>query len=101
MGNHEAVCKYRKSDKYKIACKTRQLKQYGMTIEDYERMRISQDNKCAMCHTQVDELVVDHNHVSGKVRSLLCRRCNLVVGVYEKNLKRFSEYLIKHGSEGI
>lgn len=42
-------------------------------------------------------LVVDHDHVTGKVRGLLCRKCNADLGIFEKmsNLPSVSVYLKK------
>jgi len=69
----------------------RRLKRYGLTIEDYDRMIIEQDGKCAMCRQPPRErqtvdgrryaqLDVDHNHSTQKVRGLLCYNCNAVLG---------------------
>ncbi|KKN77041.1 hypothetical protein LCGC14_0363800 [marine sediment metagenome] len=50
-------------------------------------MYTDQDGVCAVCKTEPDyELVVDHDHITGKVRALLCRPCNLKVGVLEHPL---------------
>lgn len=57
---------------------------YGITLEDYERMANEQDGVCAICgESQVPKknngngyLHVDHDHLSGKIRGLLCHLCN-------------------------
>jgi hypothetical protein len=58
---------------------------YGMTIEDFETKRAEQGNKCPICtitFTEEEKPVVDHCHrPGGKVRSLLCRRCNSGIGL--------------------
>lgn len=60
------------------------LKKFGITIDTYNKILISQENKCAICGKSQDEfpraLSVDHNHVTGEVRGLLCVRCNTVLG---------------------
>lgn len=71
---------------------------YGISKEAYDLMLTNQAGRCAICCKDA-RLVIDHNHVSGKVRSLLCYRCNLLVGVIEKNsdlLKQVSSYLQSH-----
>ncbi len=77
--------------------------QYGITIEQYNQMLITQDNKCAICYrdqTQFNTvLCVDHCHKTGKVRGLLCNHCNLGFGLFEEHAERLvsaSAYAIKH-----
>jgi hypothetical protein len=53
-------------------------KMYDMTMEEYEAMVIAQGGLCAVCG-MATELVVDHDHDTGKVRGLLCRPCNSAV----------------------
>lgn len=58
---------------------------YGMTIEDYDSMVKQQSNRCLICSASGSDqkdgkLVVDHCHASGKVRGLLCNKCNLLLG---------------------
>jgi hypothetical protein len=56
-------------------------KKYGLTLEQYNDMVAEQDNKCYLCGEEPSDiygrLVVDHCHTTGKVRSLLCRMCNI------------------------
>jgi len=59
---------------------------YGITLEDYENMYISQEGKCITCHKFYEVLCVDHNHLTGKVRGLLCRNCNTALGVINDNI---------------
>ena len=63
-------------------------------------MLSAQDSKCKICLTQLDYgrngLQVDHDHVTGKVRGLLCASCNLALGGFKddpKLLKAATEYL--------
>ncbi|QIG69893.1 putative recombination endonuclease VII protein [Rhizobium phage RHph_I3_11] len=67
--------------------KTRLKNNFGMSIEDYNKLLISQNYKCAVCNKHSDDLnkkmAVDHAHSdspyfkSGEVRGLLCEDCNL------------------------
>jgi hypothetical protein len=52
---------------------------YGITLEEWEALCAAQGGCCAICHRE-RRLDVDHCHESGKVRGLLCRRCNLMLG---------------------
>jgi hypothetical protein len=62
----------------------RTLKSYGLTVLDYDRMFRNQAGCCAICKKHVSQqkrrLSVDHNHVTGKVRALLCDNCNGGIG---------------------
>ena len=78
---------------------------YGITDDDYRTMLASQGGGCAICKTtepgngKSDWFDVDHCHTTGKVRSLLCRNCNVTVGVVEKKadlIKKIHDYLARH-----
>lgn len=55
----------------------------------YDALLSAQNGVCAVCHcppkgsSKTKHLDVDHNHATGKVRGLLCRRCNALVGYIE------------------
>ncbi|WNI19174.1 endonuclease VII domain-containing protein [Actinacidiphila sp. ITFR-21] len=65
------------------------LEQYGITVEDYERLLQEQGGVCAICKKpetsarqgKVIQLPVDHCHATGRVRGLLCHRCNRAIGL--------------------
>jgi len=65
------------------------FRQYGITIEVYEEMLGRQGGVCAVCeqpetHTRngkVRLLTVDHDHETGRVRGLLCSKCNFAIGL--------------------
>lgn len=78
------------------------LKKYGLTRDGYLEMSNAQNNCCYICKIKREDLnydlCVDHNHTTGKVRKLLCRPCNLVIGncyENEKILNSAVEYLKK------
>jgi Recombination endonuclease VII len=56
----------------------------GVSTEDYERMLAEQGGGCAICGAppKTRRLHVDHNHKTGKVRGLLCFRCNRALPHY-------------------
>lgn len=59
---------------------------YGITLADYEDMFAQQDGKCAICGTDDQKLVVDHNHQTRQVRGLLCHLCNALIGCARENI---------------
>lgn len=64
---------------------------YGITLLDYERMLKSQNGKCAICtkpfsKERLRNLVIDHNHTTGKIRGLLCQACNKGLGFFGDNV---------------
>ncbi len=72
--------------------------QYGLTIFQYKDKLKAQNGVCAICfkvNIPAERLSVDHCHQTGMVRDLLCRKCNMEVGIYEKNHKRLESYLAK------
>ena len=62
------------------------LQLYGITFEDYQDMVSSQHGDCAICGLPTEELHVDHDHESGKVRGLLCKKCNMGIGLLGDSL---------------
>lgn len=68
---------------------------YGLTRRDFNLIIALQGGGCAICQTPED-LCVDHDHQTGKVRGILCRTCNLGIGKLGDQLegvKRAAEYL--------
>lgn len=57
---------------------------YGLSMDDLNRMKERQNNLCKICKEEAP-LVVDHDHETGKVRGMLCSRCNLAVAYLEAN----------------
>jgi hypothetical protein len=74
---------------------------FGLTPGDVDRMLADQGGVCAICSGGFDghrwkQPCVDHCHATGKVRALLCFRCNSGLGYYEKYAHQFAAYLEKH-----
>ncbi len=59
---------------------------YGITLADYEAMFAWQGGRCAICGADDQKLVVDHNHTTRKVRSLLCHLCNALIGCAREDI---------------
>lgn len=82
----------------------KRYRKYGLTEEDYERLKKQQDFRCAICGVVPDSVSsrlhdgfhIDHCHVSGRVRGLLCSNCNTGIGMLKESeivLKAAIEYL--------
>ena len=61
------------------------VRKYGVTLATYDDMLAAQGGLCAICGTTEDTqhnrvFHVDHCHTTGRVRGLLCRGCNHVLG---------------------
>tara|TARA_R110002020_G_C15769341_1_gene727985 strand:- start:41 stop:286 length:246 start_codon:yes stop_codon:yes gene_type:complete len=79
---------------------------YGITIDQYEEMLAAQEGCCSICKIHVSTLPgrfgvlhVDHNHETGKVRELLCHKCNVGIGMFKEDpkiLAKVLDYLKKH-----
>jgi hypothetical protein len=82
--------KGRKMDKAEYFNNVRRgkLAKYGITEDDYDALLASQRGRCAICGKDASGngrlLAVDHDHKTGEVRGLLCRGCNLGIGLLEK-----------------
>ena len=68
------------------------------TVVDFDRLYQIQQGKCAICDRHSSELKltlsVDHNHITGIVRGLLCKGCNYFLGSVEnETYKKFLAYL--------
>lgn len=72
---------------------------FNITPEAYQMLLDHQGGLCAICRrpSKVRRLAVDHDHVTGKVRGLLCRHCNYELLGWAKDdpavFKRAIEYL--------
>ena len=83
-------------------------KHFGITIEDYNKMGEAQKWKCDICgdlETSKDkdggprQMPVDHCHKTGKIRALLCTRCNRGLVLFKDDpalLRAAESYLQKH-----
>ena len=62
------------------------LKQrYGINLKQYDALLEQQKNQCAICGAIPQRaLDVDHDHGTGKIRGLVCRRCNGLLGYLER-----------------
>lgn len=75
---------------------------YGLSLEQYSELLTRQNECCAVCERHHSEfttrLAVDHNHITGEIRGLLCNYCNRrIVGRHRDSgiLRRVADYLDK------
>lgn len=86
------------------------LRTYNMTPADYTELLESQSGKCAICGTTSSGgrykkyFHVDHEHTTGRLRGLLCSRCNISIGKFNDDsvlLQKAADYLkqfeVTHG----
>ena len=78
-------------------------REYNITPKEYETKFIQQGGRCAICRRHRSEqrrdLSVDHNHITGAVRGLLCARCNTGLGGANDDiqiLESMISYLHRH-----
>ena len=89
--------KYRKENP-DVVKNSRLKERFGLTLEHHTHLIKSQKGRCAICE-QKRKLCVDHNHVTGKVRGLLCNQCNFAIGCFyenEANMLKAVKYLRTH-----
>ena len=80
---------------------------HGMTLNEYDELYNSQGGRCAICDTDTPlgrgRFHVDHDHVTGRIRGLLCTKCNVFLGLSNDSiviLNAAIKYLIKSDLTG-
>jgi hypothetical protein len=79
---------YVESGKKSISNRKSHLKRkYGLTLEAFAELLASQGGGCAICgRTDADN--VDHDHATGRVRGILCFKCNVAIGLVDEDPDR-------------
>lgn len=93
--NKDKILKHRQDTR--LNTRNNDLKrEYGITLDDYNKMLQEQNGLCAICGERetiknkngtLSELCVDHDHITGKIRGLLCRECNGALGKFNDNIE--------------
>ena len=97
-GCRECVAKMRRASHLRVV--------YGITPEEYDELLRIQNGVCAICggteattlkvksadrkrapRQNMDTLKVDHDHITGKVRGLLCSGCNVAIGGFRDDIE--------------
>lgn len=84
---------YKIKDKHLTACRTRELKKkYNLTRCEYDQLFLTQSNMCANqgCGVKINtsNSHIDHCHATGKVRGLLCKKCNWALGLLKDDVNK-------------
>jgi hypothetical protein len=69
---------------------------YGLTPDQFDAMLTQQNNRCACCDRELEtgqKRHIDHCHDTGRVRGILCRRCNVGLGMAEHNIERLRQMI--------
>lgn len=85
-------------------CQRRKMRKFGITLEEYDAMLAAQNGLCAICPNppvsgqgrRYGTGAVDHDHATGRVRGILCDRCNTLLGQVDDDpalLQRAIDYL--------
>ena len=75
---------------------------FGISVAQYEAMYRAQNGVCGICeglNINGQRLGIDHDHATGKIRDLLCSRCNTAIGLARENpsiLIKAAAYIEKH-----
>lgn len=92
----------KQTESQKVAHRKYYLKTtYGITPEEYEELLEKQNHACALCNNERSgpmriRLAIDHCHETGRIRGLLCQRCNWAIGQLgdnEEALKNALDYI--------
>lgn len=92
-------------DKFRRNMRRSVLKRkYGLTEDDYSQILIAQNGRCPICQADLAEtsVAVDHCHKTGRVRGILCHRCNRTIGLFADDPSRLRAavaYLRKTGQK--
>src|SRR4030095_5891749 len=71
---------------------------YGMSVDDFLGILAAQGGQCAICRCRLMRPVIDHDHTTGRVRGLVCFRCNSWLAAIENVAfsKAAHRYLREH-----
>jgi hypothetical protein len=93
--------KYNADNKTYFQDKHRQRK-YNVNSEEFKAIFIAQGSCCAICKTQETSKTgwhLDHDHITGKLRGILCQHCNNGLGYFKDNIHHLAiaiSYLMRY-----
>lgn len=83
---------------------------FGLQVGEYDKMLAAQNGVCAICKLPeevpsrwgtIKSLAVDHSHITGEVRSLLCQKCNQALGLMREDFDAvlsLAKYIQRHNN---
>lgn len=82
------IYRERDKEKYRKYARNHHLtKTYNITQEEYVKLVEKQKNKCLVCKEVQKQFHIDHCHKTGKIRGLLCGKCNRGIGMLKEDPK--------------
>jgi acetyltransferase-like isoleucine patch superfamily enzyme len=105
LENYENKHPKRKDNPYTYLRSRNLLRDFGILLSEYNELFEKQKGCCAICgiHQNIinpkKSLGVDHDHRTGKIRGLLCDRCNRAIGLLNDNINSINsaeKYLTEH-----
>jgi Recombination endonuclease VII len=87
---HHQTVKHLRKKPTKEQKRKQLIKSYSLSVKEYETLLKNQNNKCAICYSENWGRIspcIDHCHVTGKVRGLLCNTCNMALGLFKDNME--------------
>jgi len=79
----------------KIKCHKKRLNKYHITQIEFNLLLTNQNNKCKICATPfIKTPHIDHCHITGVVRGLLCHGCNIALGGFRNNIESLKSAIL-------
>jgi hypothetical protein len=104
LKHRQKILSYKKGSKSSSSWGSMIVRRYKLTPEQYHNLFEDQKGLCAACGCKEKgnrRLAVDHNHLTGAVRALLCHACNVALGLLVDSPERVEmllRYIVKHAS---
>lgn len=98
--------RYKIGESQKERAREKELKnKYDISIQDYNMLLLKQKGKCAICPKDITEnhrkLAVDHCHKTGRVRGLLCLKCNVGIGCFNDSTSTLQSAILYISSDNL
>lgn len=101
--NKDYIAAWKKANRKPTPRKVKQGRhfksRYGLLQSEFDEMVRLQEGKCAICGEVPDRILrVDHDHSNGRVRELLCMKCNSGLGMFRDDAERViaAYYYLRH-----
>lgn len=103
-GPNKVACSVKEAARTRVRRRRRNLRKFDISAEDWDALLAKQQGVCAICllperverDNNVRLLCVDHDHLTGAIRGLLCSSCNIAIGLLRdepKYLRAAANYL--------